>query len=131
MAYATTEGRGRCARHALEGERGRQRGRKQRYEQSGRKLYGLSQWQALRAAHLAAHPFCAECERVGLPVMAEVVDHIIPHRGDRGRFFDSGNLQSLCKQCHDRKTAREDGGFGNRAQGPAEAPERLINSGRT
>jgi 5-methylcytosine-specific restriction protein A len=56
---------------------------------------------------------------MGLAAMADTVDHVIPHRGDRGRFFDAGNLQSLCKQCHDRKTAREDGGFGNRQGGQA------------
>ena len=28
-------------------------------------------------------------------------------------FWDSNNWQSMSKQCHDRKTATEDGGFGH------------------
>jgi len=40
---------------------------------------------------------------------ATVVDHIEPHKGDEELFYDINNLQSLCKSCHDRKTAKEDG----------------------
>ncbi len=43
---------------------------------------------------------------------ADVVDHIIPHKGDQSLFWDSSNWQPLCKHHHDQKTAREDGGFG-------------------
>lgn len=79
-----------------------------------RALYGTAQWQKLRKAKLTANPLC-ECDfctahkRV---TPATVVDHKIPHKGDRGLFFDYSNLQSLGKNCHDSKTAREDGGFG-------------------
>lgn len=45
---------------------------------------------------------------------AEVTDHIIPHRGGIDLFWNRDNWQSLCKRCHDRKTAMEDGGFGRR-----------------
>lgn len=45
-------------------------------------------------------------------MVANVVDHIKPHRGDKVLFWDSANWQPLCKECHDRKTATEDGGFG-------------------
>jgi 5-methylcytosine-specific restriction protein A len=41
---------------------------------------------------------------------ATVIDHITPHRGDRALFWQSSNWQALCKPCHDRKTATEDGG---------------------
>jgi len=37
---------------------------------------------------------------------AQVVDHIVPHRGDMRLFWDESNWQSLCKPCHDRKTGR-------------------------
>jgi 5-methylcytosine-specific restriction protein A len=46
-------------------------------------------------------------------VAATVVDHIVPHKGDKVKFWDSSNWQSLCKRCHDAKTATEDGGFGH------------------
>lgn len=39
---------------------------------------------------------------------AEVVDHIVPHRGDGKLFWDEGNWQALCKNCHDSKTMTED-----------------------
>jgi 5-methylcytosine-specific restriction protein A len=44
--------------------------------------------------------------------MATEVDHIVPvARG--GALLDWDNLQSMCHGCHSRKTASEDGGFGN------------------
>ena len=43
---------------------------------------------------------------------ATVVDHIVPHRGDMRLFWDTKNWQAMAKSCHDRKTARHDGGFG-------------------
>ncbi|PAU94052.1 HNH endonuclease, partial [Paracoccus salipaludis] len=42
------------------------------------------------------------------------VDHVVPHRGDPERFWDQDGWQPLCASCHSRKTAAEDGGFGNR-----------------
>jgi len=56
---------------------------------------------------LARHPLCAEHEGRGRKVAAVLVDHIVPHCGDYGLFWDEDNWQSLCKPCHDRKTARE------------------------
>lgn len=67
--------------------------------------YG-SDWRDARLAFLADHPLCAQCEREGRLTGADVVDHITPHRGDAGLFWDEGNWQSLCKRCHDRKTGR-------------------------
>ena len=69
-------------------------------------------WQKARKHYLLAHPLCREHESKGEIAAANVVDHIIPHRGDKDRFWDSTNWQPLCKPCHDRKTATEDGGFG-------------------
>ncbi|WP_330164070.1 HNH endonuclease [Paenibacillus campinasensis] len=51
--------------------------------------------------------------KAGRLVASTVVDHIIPHKGDPKLFWDKNNWQALCKKCHDTKTAREDGGFGN------------------
>ena len=35
---------------------------------------------------------------------ATVVDHIVPHRGDKKLFWDQSNWQPLCKEHHDKKT---------------------------
>ena len=63
-----------------------------------------AEWRRARKAFLQKHPLCAECRKVGKLTPATVVDHIIPHRGDRKLFWDENNWQPLCKDCHDRKT---------------------------
>ena len=70
--------------------------------------YSLPIWtDDLRSSQLLAEPWCRACARRGVRTRATVVDHIVPHRGDWAKFTDRGNLQSLCKPCHDRKTALE------------------------
>ncbi|WP_083300751.1 HNH endonuclease [Jeongeupia sp. USM3] len=78
-----------------------------------------SRWRKARETFLCRHPLCAECERQDRVTAAEVVDHIIPHRGDQALFWDTSNWQSLCRSCHSAKTAAEDGGFGNARAAPA------------
>ncbi len=57
---------------------------------------------------LAEHPFCAECGREGMIRAGTVVDHIIPHKGNRELFNDSEhNWQTLCTPHHNTKTADE------------------------
>jgi 5-methylcytosine-specific restriction protein A len=74
-----------------------------------------SQWRKARAAFLRAHPVCEcdQCKALGRLLPATVVDHVIPHRGDERLFWDQCNWRAMSKRCHDSKTAREDGGFGN------------------
>jgi len=56
------------------------------------------------------------CEAQGRITLATVVDHIVPHRGDRDLFFDPTNLQSLCKPHHDgAKAQMERGGWSSMA----------------
>ena len=70
--------------------------------------YSLPVWtDDLRPAQLLREPWCRECARHGVRTRATVVDHVTPHRGDWQLFIDPDNHQSLCKRCHDRKTARE------------------------
>jgi hypothetical protein len=45
-----------------------------------------------------------------VPVPAVVADHVEPHHGDSIRFY-LGKLQSLCRRCHDLKTAGEKRGY--------------------
>lgn len=59
-----------------------------------------SKWQRARAAYLKHHPLCVEHEKRGELVKANVVDHIVPHKGDMKLFWDSGNWQALCERCH-------------------------------
>lgn len=38
-----------------------------------------------------------------------MADHIIPHKDDAGQFWH-GDLQSLCKHCHDSLKQRQEHG---------------------
>lgn len=69
------------------------------------KLYGRK-WKARAKAWLEEHPLCVTCEVEGRVVPAEAVDHVRPHRGDPGIFWDADNLQGLCLHHHNSKTAR-------------------------
>lgn len=75
--------------------------------------YSSERWRTLRKHILRNNPLCVMCMKQDRLVPATVIDHIQPHKGDALLFWDVGNLQALCKQCHDSKTAREDGGFNN------------------
>lgn len=91
--------------------------RKQADEQRGNSTqrgYGY-RWQKTSQGFLKAHPLCQceDCQEGAIRLLpAEVVDHKIPHKGDMNLFWDRDNWQAMSKPCHDKKTAREDGGFG-------------------
>lgn len=74
--------------------------------------YSNAPWKTLRRKWLQSNPLCVECKRQGIITPADTVDHIRPHKGNWELFMDTENLQSLCKQCHDKKTVKSDGGFG-------------------
>lgn len=86
-----------------------------RRESSTQRGYSYK-WQQARKGYLAKHPLCAECERQGRIAAATDLDHIIPHKGDKDAFWVRSNWQGLCHPCHSRKTATEDGGWGNDTQ---------------
>ena len=73
----------------------------------GEELYDW-EWIKTSRAYLATHPFCAYCERRGVTKGAQVTDHITPHKGDRGLFWDPENWQPLCRDCHNSEKAREE-----------------------
>ena len=91
---------GRCGAHAVVPGRWTR-------DRSRQRLYGR-RWQRFRAAYLAEHPWCVACERIGITTPAEHVDHVVPHKGDVGRFW-AGPFQALCPSCHSKKTASETG----------------------
>lgn len=63
-----------------------------------------AEWRVERKRFLREHPLCVECMKTGKLRAATVVDHIIPHRGDKRLFWDRRNWQALCKDCHGYKT---------------------------
>ena len=71
------------------------------------RMYCGATWQKLRDSFLRDNPMCVECLKAGVYKLAKVVDHVVPHRGDKDKFFQLGNLQSLCEIHHNQKTYQE------------------------
>jgi len=106
--------RGYCQEHE------RQKERQQRASSNAR---GYTwQWSkpgGLRDRFLDQYPICgmrpggqtpvlSQCFVDGIRTPADVVDHVVPHRGDPRLFDDAdGNWQSLCRSCHARKSQTE------------------------
>lgn len=109
-----------CKRYALKGESYcaehlKQNSKEQDVRRGTRTERGYSNaWLRARKAFITKHPLCVICYRNGKCTPATDVDHIIPHKGNKELFWDKDNWQSLCHECHSRKTATEDGGFGNK-----------------
>ena len=92
-------------------------------------------WREYRARYLNEHRYCRYClQQHGLlgtesneviedrfdavtlvRMRANVVDHIVPHRGDiKGAdslFWRESNHQALCKHCHDSVKQKEERGL--------------------
>ena len=68
--------------------------------------YSTSRWQRARLAQLQRCPCCVECTKAGRTTPATVCDHITPVRLG-GAFYDTNNHQSLCRACHQAKSASE------------------------
>ena len=73
-------------------------------------LYKTKSWHVRRAWQLHREPYCCMCARQQRFTVATVADHIVPHRGNKGLFWDRKNLQSLCYVHHNNKTNEEQGG---------------------
>lgn len=67
-------------------------------------------WRRARKVFLSKHPLCAECMKGNKVTAATVVDHIIPHKGNKALFWDESNWQPMCAPCHSSKTLKEDMG---------------------
>lgn len=81
--------------------------------------YTTMRWRRIRKQQLLKEPFCRFCAQgmcdhggkrlnatfngksIVCKTFATVADHVTPHRGDAALFWDTTNLQSLCKLCHD------------------------------
>lgn len=75
------------------------------------KFYQSKEWRTLRMVVLTNHPYCVECEKLGVYERATEVDHIVDIKDDYLKCLDITNLQSLCKSCHSKKTYQISNGF--------------------
>lgn len=70
------------------------------------RLYWTARWKRIREALFDSEPYCRMCSKPHKLVRATVADHVIDHHGDEHLFFN-GELQPLCKTCHDSVKQRE------------------------
>jgi len=75
--------------------------------------YG-GKWQRYRLKFLERNVLCVMCQAQGKVTAANVVDHIVDHRGNQDLFWDKANHQALCQPCHSVKTAAEGVGTARR-----------------
>lgn len=68
-------------------------------------------WRKASKEFLATNPWCVNLGE-GCTLLATLVDHIVPHKGDVVLFWSMGNWQPLCDHCHNCHKARIE------AQGP-------------
>jgi 5-methylcytosine-specific restriction enzyme A len=71
--------------------------------------YG-KEWRQIRNKYIKLYPFCEECLKNDRYTRAQEVHHRTPL--SKGGTHDYHNLRSLCKSCHSRITAKEDGRWG-------------------
>lgn len=84
--------RGRCTTHAQAANRATHR---------NRSIYNSKRWQILRRWFLFDNPLCHECGRIATDV------HHKHALAAGGAPYDPYNLETLCHQCHSRKTRQE------------------------
>jgi len=57
-------------------------------------------WKRVAREYLWRRPWCIGCLAIGVKRKAQLVDHIVPHRGDQTLFWQSANWQSACAWHH-------------------------------
>ncbi len=77
-----------------------------KHDPTSKHLYNTARWKRIRKAHLKQEPDCVECKKDGWQVEGTQVDHVVPHNGDREKFYN-GKLQTLCDRHHAIKTRVE------------------------
>ena len=59
-----------------------------------------SRWESAAAEYKLQHPWCEGCRAIGIMRPADVVDHIVPHRGNEVLFWAKHNWQPACGWHH-------------------------------
>ena len=89
-----------------------------------RKFYNSTAWRKLRLDYLKTHALCSDCLANGVVKAAEDIHHIkSPFNYETGEIntalgLDENNLVALCKECHQKRHAKENN----------ISPEELLNA---
>ena len=84
-------------------------------------------WDRVSILYRRAHPLCLGCQAIGRVMPTQVVDHIIPHRGDYNLMWDERNWQPACAWHHDVIKQRLELAV---VQGQANVNDLRLDSGR-
>src|SRR5262245_17554099 len=57
-------------------------------------------WDRVSREFLWRNPWCLGCSAIGVKKKAQLVDHIVPHKGDLALFWVTGNWQPCCAWHH-------------------------------
>lgn len=72
------------------------------------KFYNSKAWKTLSYFTLASNHFlCIGCSTEDIPVLADVADHKVPVTVDWSLRLTPKNIQPLCHDCHNKKTAKD------------------------
>jgi len=71
------------------------------------KFYQTKEWKATRNYYIELNPLCEECLRNDIITPGVDIDHIQPLATNYELRLDLNNLQTLCKRCHQQKSANE------------------------
>lgn len=72
-----------------------------------KRIRSTKRWQDLRLLKLKRDPLCQNHLRRERLVPATEVDHVIPLVDRPDLAYELENLSSVCRPCHNKKTARE------------------------
>lgn len=60
-----------------------------------------ARWKAAAAKFKRTHPCCLGCAALNRRVATEIVDHVVPHKGDQEVFWNASMWQPSCRWHHD------------------------------
>src|SRR5699024_6920722 len=79
-----------------------------REDKQYRDIYHSTRWRKLRKQILLRDDYmCQYFLNKGLYKQADVVDHIIEVKDEITKAYEPENMQSLCHDCHNKKTIEE------------------------
>lgn len=73
----------------------------------GSLIYDTRAWRRLSDKKKTVDPFCEPCLKEGRHTIARIVDHIVEIKDDPSLAYNWDNLESMCHDCHNKKTRDE------------------------
>lgn len=95
-----------CTKHEQVNRKQKYQDRFSKSNEEFQKFYKTKRWERTSKQFRLKNPICVECLANGIVRKADVVDHIVELKDDWSKRLDWDNLQSLCHEHHNIKTAK-------------------------